>query len=221
MIRKFLLLVVSCAAVTACNHSVGLNTQYLQSERAIEGTLDGSGAVAMSAFDRNRVVSSNPTSYTGSATTLTAPVGLIVGEAAIAAFDSAGLSSVVSISEDDSTATYDYIIEPRIASFSYKYDQLSNLGMAVTPKVDLVLHIRIRDSAGEILLDSSYSRIDYHRGAYIASFEPHEKVNMALHEAAYDIMIEAANDLVASTSTNSATPASGTTGSSEDEDLTS
>lgn len=195
MFRKLFLLVVSCVAVTACSHNVGLNPQYLQSDRELDASISGSGAVLMQSDVRDSIVSSGPTSYTGSATSLSAPVGLIVSEAAVAAFEDAGLSSIVSISENDASGNFDFIIEPQITSYSYKYDQLSNLGMAVTPKVSLSIRIRVSDADGNTLMNETYTRQDYHRGAYIASFEPHEKVNMTLHEAAFDIMIEAANDL--------------------------
>lgn len=195
-LRKLAIVGAAAFFLTACTSTHSYNPTYF-TDPMVTGTKDGSGSVLLSSSDANTPSKANPASFTGGATSVSVPLNLIVAEAAVKAFDRALQGSVARVEQP--TPGSGYLITPALASFSYKYDQLSNLGFAVTPKVTMQVRVRVTDPSGAVVLEKTYARQDVSGGTYVASLKPAERINRAFHEAALSIMAEAANDFVSST----------------------
>lgn len=200
-IARVLVLVAALGATSACTNTVGFRADYLAPTNA-SVRAPGSGAVAMSPGVEQAISDVKPSSFTGGATTLRLPVGKIAKEAALAVFGATLEGGVISVSDVAGPSGKSYLIEPTVTAFSYKYDQLSNLGFAVTPRVDVSVQMRIRDNSGGFILDRVYQK-SHAQGTYLASVQPHERVNRTLHQAVQMIMTEAARDFAAAVAARS------------------
>jgi hypothetical protein len=182
--------------ISACTNSVGLDPSLLPTTRLNVQPIEGEGAVAMTRADEAEILSVQPASFTGGATTLNVPVNLIVKAAAEQAFSQAFEEGVVSTTDTDIPEGTQYVVYPIISTFNYKYDQVSNLGFAITPRVSLAFEVRVEDRAGDVVYSEIFQRTDFAHGTYLASAAPHNRINAALHLAAGEMMAEAATDFV-------------------------
>jgi hypothetical protein len=96
-----------------------------------------------------------------------------------------------------------YNIKTDLRNFSYKFDQLSNLGFAITPKVSLELHAVVTDANGKVLLEKNYTKVDFKGETYAAAIEPMQKMNMTIHKAVAECYKELAKDTADAINKNS------------------
>jgi hypothetical protein len=136
-----------------------------------------------------------PTSITGSGTKLTIPLGVIAREIGAVVFGDMFRDGAAKANELPAAGGYRVVVRPRVSKFSYEYNQLKNLGFAVTPTVVLTLDVTTMDGSGKQLQMRSYESGTVEMPAYLISGSPGEEIGKAAHRAIYDLMLKAAFDL--------------------------
>jgi hypothetical protein len=177
--------------LTGCAFKAGFNPAYLPNQPMALG-IPGKGLVVIASPDDTWVVSSHPTSLTGSATSLTVPLGAISHQIALRVFGAAFKDGVDFRNEAGNVEGYRLVIKPKVAKFTYAYNQLKNLGFAITPQIDLELHVQLIAPDGRSLLEKTYASGIVDGDTYVISGQPSEKVNQLLHLTLFKLMTDAA-----------------------------
>jgi uncharacterized lipoprotein YajG len=183
----------ACALATACTTTSQVHPEYVSAGLAAP-IVSGKAVVVMDSAARGQIINAHPTSLTGAATSLNEPVGAVEAAAAEKIFG-AGFSGGAKVQDHPDPDAYDVSLQTD--SFSYAYDQLSSLGFAITPKVSVTVTANVAAPGGKAILHKTYSRNDETTGAYVASFQPAEKINQAFHMAIADICREILDDVKA------------------------
>jgi hypothetical protein len=136
-----------------------------------------------------------PTSFTGGGTKLTIPLGVIAREIAATVFGDLFRDGASKANTLANASVYRVVVQPRVVSFSYEYNQLKNLGFAITPTVLLSLEVRTLDAAGTLLQQRRYDSGTVEMPAYFLSGSPGEEIGKAAHKAIYALMLRAAADV--------------------------
>ena len=76
----------------------------------------------------------------------------------------------------------------RPSLFNYWYNSLKNIGFAITPEVEVDLHVEILDVDGESIFNQLYKSVRVSGDTYFVSGSPAEKVNQTLHRTLYDLL---------------------------------
>lgn len=178
-------LVAAALAATACTSTVAVKPEYISAGYAAP-VVKGRAVLLMSQAEREAVITAHPNSYTGAATQIAAPSGAIiaaVGEKVLGA----AMSEGVLVQPAAATGAYTFHVSTQ--EFSFKYDQLSSLGFAVTPKVTVRLGATVTDPQGRKLIDGKpFEARDFSAtGAYLATLHPQEKINQSFHQAVADL----------------------------------
>jgi hypothetical protein len=176
-----------------CTFNVGYNPSYLPVE-AMKLGITGKSLVVLSEVDEQWNFASKPTSFTGGGTTLTVPLGEITKEIALRVFGAAFKEGADFKNQVGSGASYRLIIQPKVNKFSYGYYQLKNAGLAITPTVDVELHVVLSSPDGKTLLDKVYHDGPTEGATYFVSGQPQEKINQLLHQTIFKHMTDAALD---------------------------
>jgi hypothetical protein len=184
--------------LASCSTSLGYKPEYVASGVSAP-VVQGRAVIVMDDAARSQTFSGGPQSMTGGATTISVPLGQYIekiSEKVCAPYFSQG--AVVGKAAQD--GAYALVVETQ--GFSYKYDQLSSLGFAITPKVTVALKVGVNGPKGEVIVPSRrYERTDFTAtGAYVFSANPPEKINQSAHMAIADILREAMGQLPATAS---------------------
>ena len=202
---KGLFAVLAALALAGCAMTGTFNQGYLAAaRRPVTVQADGRALVVTTPEDDAYEYTGHPTSFTGGATTLTMPLGLIVKETATAAFADTfkgGAEAAGAVKDAD---RYTVIVAPRLTSFSYEYNQLKNLGFALTPTASAVVEVRKLDSNGETRWQRSYSSGPVEGPAYMVNTAPQEEISKVTHKALYDLFAAAAADIARGTASGPA-----------------
>ena len=156
--------------------------------------LDGRAVILTTEVDDNYVFNGNPTSFTGSATNISIPLGLITKEIAQHAFERMFSEGVVQTRDISSINDYLVVITPRVRNFSYAYNQLRNVGMAVTPQVDISLSVDVLDSEGNNIRSNTFTSGIKNGDTDAMSMNPGERINRLAHEVITELLNQAASD---------------------------
>jgi hypothetical protein len=196
MKRIATLFVMLTVLLSGCSHVATYNPAYLSAPPpAASERMDGKVLVYTERADDNYVFSGNPTSFTGGATTLTVPLGQITREVAVYAFGRHFKDGADAGNSLESLAGYRAIIRPRVLSFTYEYNQLQNLGFAITPGVTLEIETQLLDQSGKTIYAKKHASALAQGQAYMVSGTPGERINQLVHETLYKLMDEAARDV--------------------------
>jgi len=136
----------------------------------------------------------HPNSLTGTFSSVTFPIGVKLRDAALSYFKLV-FPDGFEVSEAAKSGVYSLSV--RSDGFAYKYDQLSNLGMAITPRVSFGVTIELFDATGKSLMRKSYNRVDYANGAYVLTFHPKERVYATYEAGLKDAFGDANKDITA------------------------
>jgi hypothetical protein len=188
-----LLLIAGGLLLAGCTFNGGYNPSYVSAQPMALG-IAGKSLVVLETGDANWTYSGKPTSFTGSATKLTLPLGEITRQVALKVFGAAFRDGADSRNTAVDIAGYRLVVKPKIARFSYAYNQLKNFGFAVTPQVELDLHVALVSPDGKTLLDKNYASGLSEGDTYVLSGQPAEKVNQILHQTLFRLMTDAALD---------------------------
>jgi hypothetical protein len=174
-----------------CAFNAGYNPSYI-SAQPLQLGIGGKGLVVVNQTDAQWTYSGHPTSFTGSGTTLTVPIGEISKQIALRVFGAAFKEGVDFRDTAGETKGYRLVVEPKVAKFTYAYNQLKNLGFAITPQVEVQLHVVLTAPNGKTLADKFYSSGLVDGDSYMLSGQPAEKVNQLLHQTIFKLMTDAA-----------------------------
>ena len=193
--RRLVLVAAAFAAtslLSACGSTVASRPDYVSAGLAAP-VVQGPAVIVMDDALQNQMITAHPTSYTGSATTITFPIGAIIRDVGQKVFG-------VGFSGGSTTATEArlgaYGVKLLLNDFSFKYDQLSSLGFEIRPKVTIGLSVAAVGPDGATLFTKRYEKVDYLVASYAFSSNPAEKINQALHMALGEIFREILDDVV-------------------------
>ena len=189
----FGLLALAALLLSGCTFNAGYNPAYLPVE-AMKLGIAGKSLVVLSDVDAQWTFSGKPTSFTGGGTTLNLPLGEITKEVALRVFGAAFKDGADFRTSAENATGYRLIVRPKVNKFSYAYSQLKNLGFAITPVVDLDLHVVLLSPEGKTLLDKVYYSGPTEGANYVLSGQPQEKINQILHQTLFKYMTDAALD---------------------------
>ncbi len=190
--------IIFLVLVTSCSYSTSLRYDYFPpSERLAESEkLQGSGLIVMSPSEETYIYEDNPASFTGSANTVSIEIGQITKSASLKIFNELFSEGAYFVNNpNDFNGSYILSIEPISLINNYKFDQLSNLGFAITPKVSIEVKVKVLNKDGEILFNQNYSVNDKSQEAYFFSGNPDEKVNELVHKEVYNMLKQSFNEI--------------------------
>lgn len=194
--RPLLLLPLLAALLGGCAQTATYNAAY-HPVPATPATdkLPGKALVYTVQADDDTPWSGRPTSFTGSGTTLTIPLGVIAREVAAAVFGDLFQGGAAKANSLAAATGYRVIVQPRVAQFSYEYNQLKNAGFAVTPTVVLTLEATLLEPSGKPVSQRRYDSGTVEMPAYFITGAPGEEIGKAAHKALYELMQRAAADV--------------------------
>jgi hypothetical protein len=182
--------------IASCTTPLAYNPAYEGTLQPIPGAqLSGRGVILTTEVDDNYVFVGNPTSFTGGGTEISIPLGLITKEIAQHAFERMFSDGVVQARNLDSISSYEVVITPRVANFSYAYNQLKNAGFLVTPQVDISLSVDIFDSKKNKIRSNLFTSGIKDGDSYAFSGKPAERINQLAHEVVTELLNQAASDV--------------------------
>ncbi|RXK55014.1 hypothetical protein ESB00_03695 [Oleiharenicola lentus] len=184
---------VALLLLSGCAFNAGYNPSYLPKD-AVRLGLDGKSLVVISDVDAQWQFSGKPTSFTGGGTTLTLPMGEITKQVALKVFGAAFAGGADFRNDAAGAEGYRLIVKPKVNKFSYAYNQLKNLGFAITPIVDMELSVELLAPDGTTLLAKTYGGGPTEGSTYAISGQPAEKINQILHLHLFKLMTDAAQD---------------------------
>ncbi|MDJ0741682.1 MAG: hypothetical protein QNJ91_18395 [Gammaproteobacteria bacterium] len=186
---------LTTALLSGCSFNAGYNSTYLP-PAGITTKIDENILIVMSEQEQDWVYSGNPASFTGGGTTLTMPLGNITKQIALEVFSRRFASADAAV-ELPANGAYRIVVNPRVSRFEYAYNQLKNIGFAITPEVQLDLDVKLFDAGGAQVLAKTYESGIRSGDSYMVSGSPAEKINQAMHRALFALMEQAADDTVA------------------------
>jgi hypothetical protein len=197
-LHRSVLLGVAALALAGCAATSSYNTGYLAAaRRPAANPAEGKALVVTTAQDDAYSYTGNPTSFTGSANTLTLPLGAIVRETAVAAFADTFKGGADRAPEIKDAQRYVVIVAPKLLTFSYEYNQAKNLGFAITPTAVVNIDVRVLDETGATRWQRNYASGPVEGPAYMLNTAPHEEISKVTHKALYDVFSKAAADVAA------------------------
>jgi hypothetical protein len=145
------------------------------------------------------VYEGNPDSAVGDFTTLTVPMGAIVGDIAAQVFSSC-FARGVEFAPERTPGDYVIALEGNMRDFVYRYTRIIERGFEdaeawTVPEVDIAFDVRAFDRAGGMILDKTYSSGVVAGDAYLVTRRPAERINAALHATLYALMLQIAADV--------------------------
>ena len=155
--------------------------------------LPGKGLVQMNLIDETQILSRKATSFTGGAASMNITLGPITKAISLEVYGKL-FKEGVSFSNDKEEG-YTLIISPKISSLDYYYDQLSNAGFAITPKVELSANIVVLDKNKKETFSRNYSSGMVKGDTYIFNANPSESINKVIHVAIHNVLKKSFNDI--------------------------
>jgi hypothetical protein len=200
-INKFsmLVLLVLMVVVNGCAHHVNYNPNYISSELShISETIDGKALIYTEIKQDEKVYSQVPSSFTGSATTLYVKIGEILKNISVEVFSKKFKEGAYHSNNLENTEDYSIIIRPEIFYFDYRYNQLKNLGFAITPETKISLFVFLYDKQKKLISQKRYESDYLSSGTYLISFSPWERINQSIHQTIYKMLNEISFDVESS-----------------------
>ncbi|MFO1206190.1 MAG: hypothetical protein U1E63_10750 [Burkholderiales bacterium] len=205
---RFLLTAAVLLILVGCAHTGTYNAGYLAAARRPAAVpSEGRVLVVTTEQEDAYVYSGHPTSFTGAATTLTVPLGIILKEATIAAFADAFHGGAEASSSVHDADRFVAVVSPHPVSFTYEYNQLKNVGFAITPTAVVSIDVRVLDGANATRWHKVYASGPVEGPSYMLNTSPQEEIVKVTHKAAYDLMAKAAVDVSAEVVANRTAPA--------------
>lgn len=192
---RFLTVIAAAAILAGCAYTATYNPAHFNVQRlADDQKLEGRALILTDSQDDAYTFTGKPTSFTGGGTTLAIPLGLITREAANLAFADLFREGADKSNDRSAVARYAAVVSPKVKSFTYEYNQLKNLGFAITPTVVVAVSVSLLDEQGKSFWDKTYESGNFEGDTYMISGSPGEDVGKAAHRAIYGLMLKAAGD---------------------------
>ena len=196
MKRLAILILLACAA-SGCGHVAQYRTEYVASQiRHFTPHIDGEALVVTDPAQDEKLYTRHPSSLTGMAMTFDAKVGLFLREVMVKVLSHTFRGGAKHANKlPQGTGTSRVVVKPTIVDFDYRYNQLKNLGFAVTPEAKVELQVSVSDSHGALLLEKRYESGFVSGGSYMVDFQPAEKINRAVHRALVEVTNQVTEDV--------------------------
>lgn len=189
-------LVAGAALVSACAQTAVYNPTLISHPRTpASDKLVGKILILTDKQDDDVPWEGPPTSFTGSGTKLSIPVGQITREVAVTVLGEMFVDGAAKANTIADAGDYRLIVKPRVEKYSYEYNQLKNAGFAVTPTAVVTLEVSVVGSDGQIRSSWIYNSGPVEMPAYIISGSPGEDIARATHKAIYELMVRAAREV--------------------------
>jgi len=189
-------LAVCFIVLGGCSFTTTYNLAYVPNDQSqLPKPVDGKGLIYTEKADDEYVFTGNPTSYSGHATTLTIPIGAITKGIAEKVFRGMFKDGFDLSNTTDNFLAYRVVIRPKVSNFSYEYNQLKNLGFAITPTVRVSLSVKLLNVSGKVYWEKNYESGDKEGASYMISTSPGEEISKVAHVTIFDLMTEAAKDI--------------------------
>lgn len=187
---------LTLSVFTGCTYNVKYKPEILaQKISTLQAKFDGKVLVYTEEKEDLKEYSQNPSSYTGAVTTLKADVGIHVREIAKEVLSKLFTEGADHSNKLENLENYSIIIQPEVLNYDYRYNQLKNVGFAITPEAKVDLYIYFKDKEGNEVFSKKYSGDYISGGSYMISGEPHERINKAIHESIYNMLLQVASDI--------------------------
>jgi hypothetical protein len=182
-----------------CSFATNYNPAHIQdTEAAPIFKADGKCLIYTDVGDDEYIYRGSPTSLTGGGTNLSMEIGNITKQIAVRVFREFFSEGVDARNVYDQKEIYAAIVMPKVTYLNYEYNSLRNVGFAITPQVNLGLSVRLLDKNGRIYIEKEYESGVVNGDTYVIALEsPGEKINKTVHLVLYDLMVQAAQDIVA------------------------
>ena len=161
----------------------------------IEAKFDGQALVLTDSKEDLKLYQQGPSSLTGAATSLSINVGGYLKDISVEVFSRLFKEGAIHSNNENESGEYVVIIKPEILNYDWRFNQLKNLGFAITPETKIDLLVTLKDSKGKVLLEKKYESDYLSGGSYLASIKPHEKVNKSVHQSIYNLLMLVAEDI--------------------------
>lgn len=190
-LRKAAVLVTLFLA--GCAASIGYRAAYVPAGSTTPAKrVTGHVLVFTSVTDDNRSIMAGPTSVT--AFKMNVQAGVMAREIAVSVFSK--VSDGAHESHDLANADrYAIVLRPQIENVDYGFTHPEHLGIEVTPQVRVVMRISLLDPSGSILFEKDYDSGPVSQGRSIVGRKLVQRTDVLLHEAIYDLMLRAADDV--------------------------
>ena len=180
----------------SCTTSLSYNSQYEGTIGSLSGSqLSGRAAILTTEADENYIYSGSPTSFTGGGSKISIPLGFITKQIAENVFERMFVDGVVPIKDSANAQEYRIVIIPKIRNFSYAYNQLKNVGMLVTPQVDLSISVDVMNTQGSVIRSNTFVSGTKDGDSYFMSGNPGERINKLVHETITELLNQSASDV--------------------------
>lgn len=191
-----LLLLVIVLILCGCSYKADYTAGYVYEHIAnISPTIDGKALIYTEIKEDEKVYSQKPSSLTGGASTLNIKVGEILKNIALEVFSKKFKDGAYHSNSLQHLENYAIVIQPEILNYDYRYNSLKNLGFAITPEAKIDLRVFLYDNQGKLISEKKYESEYLSGGSYMVNFSPHEKVNKAVHEILYNLLIKVSDDV--------------------------
>ena len=194
--RNIALVAFSVVLLSGCTYKAGYNPSYISTAPTKLG-IPGKALVVLEVGEEQRQFSESPKSFTGGGTTLELPIGEITKQIALKVFTAAFADGADFRNEADLTGGYKLIVKPRVSRLDYYYNQLKNLGFAITPQLEMELSVMMLGPDGSVIFEKTYNSGREDGDTYMISGSPAEKVNKLIHITLFKLMSSAATDVQA------------------------
>lgn len=195
--KRLAIVILLACATSGCGHVAQYRTEYVASQiQHFTPRIDGEALVVTDPAQDAKRYAGHPSSLTGMATTFNANVGLFLREIMVKVLShtfTGGAKYAHELPQEG--RTYSVVVKPTILDFDYRYNQLKNLGFAVTPEARVDLQVSVFDQHGALLLEKRYESGFVSGGSYIVDFQPGEKINRAVHRALVEVTNEVVEDI--------------------------
>jgi hypothetical protein len=184
-------------ALAGCAHTASYDASYLAAaRRPPDRVTEGKALVETSAEDDAYVYTGPPTSMTGAAHTLSVPLGAITKESAKAVYADRFSGGSDAANGLQHASGYRLIVAPKVTQYSYAFNQLKNLGFAITPSVEATLRVRILNPDGSTKWEKEYASGPVEASSYMVNMQPHEEINKLTHKVIYDLLVQSSKDVL-------------------------
>lgn len=201
-----LLLSIALLVFAGCTTVGNYNPSFVGTPASVDKPLPGKALVYVTETDANYIYKGKPTSFTGGGTTLSIGLGEITTRIAVSVFGNVFSEGAQHKSTLDEADQFTIVVTPKMTSFSYAYNQIKNLGFAITPQVDMSLDVKVNNLQGATVLQKTYESGMVDGETYMMSGSPGEEVSKAVHKALTSLMNQAAIDTYAAMSSYAARP---------------
>jgi hypothetical protein len=198
VVKTIRIAAAACALLylSGCASSIAYRADYV-AERTVVANERISGRVLVytTKDDDERLVTGGASSFTGAGAKLTTPIGTMTREIALKVFSQVATEGASAANDLTDAARYSIVIRPETEDFKYGFPQAKNLGLWITPRVEMQLRVSVLDASGRPLIEKHYSSGVIEGKGYVMSGSPYEKINKLAHQTLYDLMRRAAEDV--------------------------